>query len=262
MARNKWRKWTNNPLKSKMNVIGPVSKNEDVLLNEFKLLRSELTRMQSAAKKRIARSHESGVVNLLDITVGVRESATKTTDFKKMAKRKQVEEITKLRKVVTNLQRAMDSPCSSLEGMREYLEETKKINTRNPTKGERTIMQTFYDKFRYITDNGTEDNNGNQNSYNAIQREDKYNSVQELMDAIDADKNLTDDERADLKRFLRQKLNGDKPDYDSQIPGMSIEEILEKYPEYQKYMRQVEQTAIAKFNMDSANLTNSTIHIF
>ena len=262
MARNKWRKWTNNPLKSKMNVMGPVSRNENVLLDEFKLLRSELTRIQSAAKKRIARSHKSGVVNLLDITVGVGESATKTTDFKKMAKRKQVEEITNLRKVVTNLQRAMDSPFSSLEGMRQYLEDTKKINTRNPTKGERTIMQTFYDKFRYITNNGTEDNNGNQNSYKALQSEDKRNSVQELMDAIDTDKNLTDDEKEDLKKFLRQKLNGDKPDYDSQIPGMDIEEILEKYPEYQKYMRQIEQTAIANFSMNSDNFANSSTHIF
>ena len=262
MARNKWRKWTNNPLKSKMNVMGPVSRNENVLLDEFKLLHSELTRIQRAAKKRIARSHESGVVNLLDITVGVRESATKITAFKKMTKRKQVEEITKLRKVVINLQRAMDSPFSSLEGMRQYLEDTKKINTRNPTKGERTIMRTFYEKFKYITNNGTEDNNGNQNSYKAIQKEDKRNSVQELMDAIDADKNLTDDEKEDLKRFLRQKLNGDKPDYDSQIPGMDIEEILEKYPEYQKYMRQVEQTAIANFNMNSNNLANSSTHIF
>ena len=231
-------------------------------IDEFRSLRAELTRMQSAAKKRIARSHAAGLVSLLDITVGVRDSAIKTTDFKKMAKRNQVEEITKLRKVVTNLQHAMDSPFSSLEGMRQYLEDTKKIDTRNPTKGERTIMQTFYEKFRYITNNGTEDNNGNQNSYKALQNADKHNSVQELMDAIDANKNLTDGEKEDLIRFLRQKLNGDKPDYDSQIPGMSIEEIIEKYPEYQKYMRQVEQTAIANFNMAPSNLTNSTTTIF
>lgn len=258
MARNKWKKWTNNPLKSKMNVIGPVSKNEDVLLNEYKALRAEVSRMQSAAKKRIARSHAAGFVNLLENIDQVKQSYTKVKDFQRLAKKKQQEEIIALREVVTDLQTALDRPFSSLEGMRDYLEKFKKVNTRNPNNAEKTIIQAFYDKFRWSADN----NESNLEANKSIQQYEAHLKVEELMDAIDADTTLTDDEKEDLQRFLRQKLMGDKPDYDSQIPGMSIEEILEKYPEYQKYVRKMEQTAIAKFNLDSANLTNSPTNIF
>ena len=250
MARNKWRKWTNNPLKRK---IGPLS-----TIDEFKALRAEVTRMQSAAKKRIARSHAAGLVNLLENIDQVKQSYTKVKDFQTLDKKKQREEITALREVVKDLQTALDRPFSSLEGMRDYLEKFKKVNTRNPNNAEKTIIQAFYDKFRWSADN----NESNLGANRSIEQYDAHVKVVELMDAIDADPNLTDDEREDLKRFLRQKLNGDKPDYDSQIPGMSIEEIIEKYPEYQKYVRKLEQTAIAKFNMDSANLTNSTTTIF
>ena len=250
MARNKWRKWTNNPLKYK---IGPLS-----TIDEFKALRAEVTRMQSAAKKRIARSHAAGFVNLLENIDQVKQSYTKVKDFQKLDKKKQREEVTALREVVKDLQTALDRPFSSLEGMRDYLEKFKKVNTRNPNNAEKTIIQAIYDKFRW----SAEDDESNLGANRSIEQYDAHAKVQELMDAIDADKNLTDDEKEDLKRFLRQKLNGDKPDYDSQIPGMLIEEIIERYPEYQKYMRQVEQTAIANFNMDSANLTNSTTTIF
>lgn len=249
MARNKWKKWTNNPLKYR---IGPLS-----TIDEFRLLRAEVTRMQSAAKKRIARSHAAGFVNLLENIDQVRQSYTKVRDFQKLDKKKQREEVEELREVVKNLQTVLDRPFSSLEGMRDYLEKFKKVNTRNPNNAEKTIIQAFYDRFRW-----SDNDESNLGANRSIEQYDAHAKVQELMDAIDADTNLTDDEKADLKRFLRQKLIGDKPDYDSQIPGMSIEEIIEKYPEYQKYVRKLEQAAIAKFNMDSANLTNSTTSIF
>lgn len=258
MARNKWRKWTNNPLKSKMNVIGPVSKNEDVLLDEFKALRAEVSRMQSAARKRIARSHAAGRINLLENIDQVQKSYTKVRDFQKLAKKKQQKEIIALREVVTDLKTALDRPLSSLEGMRNYLEKFKKVNTRNPDNAEKTIIQAFYDKFRWSADN----DKSNVDAIRSIEQYDAHARVEELMDAIDSSTTLTDDEKADLKRFLRQKLMGDKPDYDSQIPGMSIEEIIEKYPEYQEYARKLEHTAIAKFDADPANFTNSTINIF
>ena len=79
MARNKWRKWTNNPLKYK---IGPLS-----TIDEFKALRAEVTRMQSAAKKRIARSHAAGFVNLLENIDQVKQSYTKVKDFQKLDKK-------------------------------------------------------------------------------------------------------------------------------------------------------------------------------
>lgn len=250
MARNKWRKWTNNPLKYK---IGPLS-----TIDEYRALRAEVTRMQSAAKKRIARSHAAGYVNLLENIDQVKQSYTKFKDFEKLDKKKQREEVTALREVVKDLQTALDRPFSSLEGMRQYLKDTKKINTRNPNNAEKTIIQAFYDKFRWSADN----NESNLGANRSIQQYDAHQKVGELMDAIDADTNLTDDEKEDLKRFLRQKLIGDKPDYDSQIPGMSIEEIIKKYPEYQKYVRDLEQAAIAKFCLDPDNLTNSTTTIF
>ena len=250
MARNKWKKWTNNPYKYKT---GPLS-----TIDEFKALRAEVTRMQSAAKKRIARSHAAGFVNLLENIEQVKQSYTKFKDFQKLDKKKQREEVAVLREVVKDLQTALDRPFSSLEGMRQYLKDTKKINTSNPNNAEKTIIQAFYDRFRWSADNAESNLDANR----SIQKYDAHEKVGELMDAIDADPNLADDEKEDLKRFLRQKLIGDKPDYDSQIPGMSIEEIIEKYPEYQKYVRKLEQAAIAKFHMDPENLTNSTTTIF
>lgn len=250
MRRNNWTKWVNNPLKYKITALSTA--------DEFTMLRAEVTRMQSAAKKRIARSHAAGLVNLLENIEQVKQSPMKVRDFQRLSKKEQREEIIAMRGVITDLETALNRPLSSLQGMRDYLENVKKINTSNPNNAEKTMIQTFYDKFRWSDD----PNKSNLEANKTIVQYEAHLKIQELMDAIDADTNLTDDEKADLKRFLREKLEGDKPDYDSQIPGMSIEEIVEKYPEYQKYVRKLEQTAIAKFNMDSANLTNSTTNIF
>lgn len=250
MRRNNWTKWVNNPLKYKITALS--------IADEFKMLRAEVTRMQSAAKKRIARSHEAGFVNLLENIEQVKQSPMKVRDFQKLSKKEQREEIIAMRGVITDLETVLNRTLSSLQGMRDYLENVMKINTSNPNNAEKTMIQAFYDRFRWSDDPHKSNLEANKN----IVQYEAHLKVQELMDAIDADTTLSDDEKADLKRFLRQKLMGDKPDYDSQIPGMSIEEILEKYPEYQKYVRELEQTAIAKFNMDSANLTNSTTTIF
>ena len=250
MRRNNWTKWVNNPLKYK---IGPLS-----TIDEFKALRAEVSRMQSAAKKRIARSHAAGFVNLLENIDQVKQSYITVKDFQKLAKKKQREELIAIREVVTDLQTALDRPFSSLQGMRDYLKNVKKINTSNPTNAEKTMMQAFYDKFRWSGDPHESNLEANKN----IVQYEAHLKVQELMDAIDADTTLSDDEKADLKRFLRQKLIGDKPDYDSQIPGMSIDEIIEKYPEYRKYVRRLEQAAIAKFNLNPDNFSNSPTNIF
>lgn len=230
----KFEKWTNIP---KADSIGP----HDVA-EEFELLRREKMRLRGISKKRIERSKEQGFDNIL---IGVDRTIPMTVkELQALPKQRQYDELEALRSEVDDLHKALNRQLSTVSGIKAYLTEHKGINFSKPlTSGEQTIVQAF-------------------NTNTDLVMLQAHLSIQELMDDIDASTDLSDDEKEDLKRFLRQKLNGDKPDYDSQIPGMTIEEIIEKYPEYQDVLRKAEEAAIANFNMDSANLTNSTTTIF
>lgn len=229
MARNKFEKWLNNPLKYK---IGPLS-----TIDEFAMLRKEMMRLRSIADKRIERSTEAGFDNIL---IGIDRTKPMTNkELKSLPKQKQRKELDKLRENVTELQKAMEKQLSSLSGTKEYLTATKGIDFSTPlTSAEKTIISTFKTN----------------NNFADLQ---KHIDVQELIDAIDARTDLSDDEKADLKKFIRQKLEGEILDYDAAIPGMSIEELLEKYPEYQRILEESEAKIAARFDSNSNNFNDS-----
>lgn len=229
MARNKFERWLNNPLKYKT---GPLS-----TIDEFAMLRKEMMRLRSIAEKRIKRSSEAGFDNIL---IGTNRTKPMTNkELQSLPKQKQREELTKLRENVTALQNAMEKQLSTLSGIKKYLTATKGIDFSTPlTSAEKTIINTFKTNTNFAD----------------LQ---KHISVQELMDAIDARTDLSDDEKTDLENFIRQKLEGEALDYDAAIPGMSIEELLEKYPEYQKILRESEAKIAARFDSDPNNFNDS-----
>lgn len=226
MAR-KFEKWINNPLKYK---IGPLS-----TIDEFAMLRKEMVRLSSIAEKRIKRSSEAGYDNILKDTDLTKPMTSK--EFRALPKQKQREELTTLRKNVTTLQKTMEKQLSSLSGVKEYLTAKRGIDFSTPlTSAEKTIINDFKTNFTNLQ---------------------KHFDVKELMDAIDARTDLSDDEKTDLKNFIRQKLEGEILDYDAAIPGMSIEELIEKYPEYQRILKESEANIAAKFDSDPNNFNDS-----
>lgn len=229
MARKKFERWLNNPLKYK---IGPLS-----TIDEFAMLRKERVRLLSVAEKRIKRSTEAGFDNIL---IGMDRTKPMTNkELKALPKQKQREELDNLREKVTDLQKALEKPLSSLSGTKEYLTAAKGIDFSTPlTSAEKTIISTFKTN----------------NNFADLQ---KHIDVQELMDAIDARTDLSDDEKTDLKTFIRQKLEGEMLDYDAAIPGMSIEELLEKYPEYQRILKESEAKIAKIFDSNSNNFNDS-----
>lgn len=226
MAR-KFEKWINNPLKYK---IGPLS-----TIDEFAMLRREMVRLSSIAEKRIKRSSEAGFNNILKDADMPKPMTNK--EFRALPRQKQRDELTTLRKNVTALQTKMEKQLSSISGTKAYLKTKKGIDFSTPlTSAEETIINEFKTNFTNIQ---------------------KNLDVKELMDAIDARTDLSDSEKTDLKNFIRQKLEGEILDYDAAIPGMSIEELIEKYPEYQRILKESEAKIAAKFDSDPNNLTNS-----
>ena len=226
MAR-KIERWINNPLRYK---IGPLS-----TIDEFAMLRTEMVRLSSMAEKRIKRSSEAGYDNILKDTDMTKPMTNK--EFRSLPKQKQRDELTTLRKNVTALQKTMEKPLSSLSGVKKYLTANKGIDFSTPlTSAEKAIINEFKTNFTNTQ---------------------KHLDVKELMDAIDARTDLSDDEKTDLKNFIRQKLEGEILDYDAAIPGMSIEELIEKYPEYQRILKESEAKIAAKFDSDPNNFNDS-----
>lgn len=229
MARNKFERWLNNPLKYK---IGPLS-----TVDEFAMLRKEMMRLRNIAEKRIKRSSEAGFDNILISTNRTKPMTNK--ELKSLSKQKQREELAKLRENVNELQKAMEKQLSTLSGTKEYLTATRGIDFSTPlTSAEKTIISAFKTNTNFAD----------------LQ---KHISVQELIDAIDARTDLSDDEKADLKNFIRQKLEGEILDYDAAVPGMSIEELIEKYPEYQRILKESEAKIAAGFDSNPNNFNDS-----
>lgn len=226
MAR-KFEKWINNPLKYK---IGPLS-----TIDEFAMLRKEMVRLSSIAQKRIERSSEAGFDNILKDANMTKPMTNK--EFRALPKQTQRDELTTLRENVTALQTKMEKQLSSLSGVKEYLTAKKGIDFSTPlTSAEKTIIDEFKNNFTNVQ---------------------KHYDVKALMDAIDARTDLSADEKTDLKNFIRQKLEGEILDYDAAIPGMSIEELIDKYPEYQRILKESEAKIAAKFDSDPNNFNDS-----
>lgn len=219
---------------------------------EYYRVRKEFMRVRANALKRIKRSENAKFDNVLamyELSV-----PTPNEDFQTMPALKQDRKLAELKEDLANLKQAMTSELSTLKGIKaEFTKRTgyEPIFTgpqfTTYTAQRRTAIGHALEKF-------------NQNIYGIQQNLE----VKKLMDSIDARTDLTDEAKEALKILIRQKLDGDKPDYDDAIPGMTIQEILEKYPHMWQRAKELEQQSIEalKNSIDAESLISDDAEVF
>lgn len=219
---------------------------------EYYRLRKEFMRVRANALKRIKRAENAmfdNVLSMYELSI-----PTSNEDFQTMPALKQHKKLAELKEDLSNLKGAMNSELATLRGIKA--EFTKRTGYEPVFKGpqfdthsarRRTAIGHALEKF-------------NQNIYGIQQNIE----VQKLMDSIDARTDLTDEAKKELKILIRQKLDGDKPDYDDAIPGMTIQEILEKYPKMWERAKELERESIEalKNSIDAESLISDDAEVF
>lgn len=199
---------------------------------EYYRVRKEFMRVRANALKRIKRAGAAGFDNVLamyELSI-----PTLNEDFQAMPESRQSRKLSELKTDLSNLQKAMNSELSNLRGI--------KAEFKSRTGYDPIFTGPRFDAYsdRNKTAIARELEKFNRNIYGIQQ----HLEVEKLMDSIDDRTDLTDEAKEELKRLIRLKLDGDKPDYDDSIPGMNIEEIIERFPEIWKKAKELEQQSI------------------
>lgn len=219
---------------------------------EYYRVRKEFMRVRANAIKRIKRAENAKFDNVLamyELSI-----PTSNEDFQTMPALKQGRKLAELKEDLSNLKGAMNSELANLKGIKA--EFTKRTGYEPIFTGPQ--FTTYSAQRRTAIGHALE--KFNQNIYGIQQNIE----VQKLMDSIDARTDLTEEAKAALKILIRQKLDGDKPDYDDAIPGMTIQEILAKYPEMWQRAKELEQESIEalKNSIDAESLISDDANVF
>lgn len=199
----------------------------DKLYGEFRKKRKELQRLRSIYKKRAARATEARLfeftylsqINNINLGYKVDEKGKIEEDNFSLAKFKasdqyhQKQLLIQAQDKVKYLKNVLDSPMSSLRGMKDLIKKDLKLDRMAKLNMNSAAVRAKLDSFRKSPEGAF-----------------KHAKVSQLMEAIDARKDLKNDEKTTLKNLIRIKLSRrEKVTYDSSYLewDVDIEEVLE-----------------------------------
>lgn len=196
----------------------------DKLYNDFYWKRKELQRLRSIYKKRAERAKAAGLFEstylsqIDNITLGyeikndgsIEKDNFSLETFNASDQYHQKQLLIQAERKVNYLKKVLDNPMSSLRGMKDILKKDLKTNKLDMNSAQ---VRAKLSSFRERPEGAF-----------------KHAKVVQLMEAIDARKDLTNDEKATLKTLIRTRLSRrEKVDYDSSFIewDVDIEEILQ-----------------------------------
>ena len=197
---------------------------KDNLYTEFREQTKEIQRLRSIYRKRAERAKEAGLFEstylsqIDDISLGYKvKKDGKTIEgdnfsakaFKAMSEYDKKQMIIQAEKKVDYLTKTLANPMSSLKGVKDFLKKELKMNKLDMSS------KTVSTKLTNIRQN--------------LEGYYKHANMTRLMEAIDARTDLTDDEKDEMKKLIRARLDkDDKVNYDSWMLewDVDIEEIL------------------------------------
>lgn len=211
----KFERWVNNPYKRK---IGPQSMDK-----EYEAYRKEVMRIRDIANKRIGRSKAQGFDNIL-IQMD-RRVPMSNREFKGLSKAEKSVELQKIKSRTKDMWNFMDLSTSTVGGFKSMVDDIIKTGKLGMMKFEGLQGLSYSVAFKVIQSR-IEANLAGMTAFDKTQR---------LFDEIDADPELTDDEKRDIKEYIRALLEGEYFDYD-QAYYFTIDEIKRMLPEIKDKM--------------------------
>ena len=206
----KFERWVNNPLKRK---VGPSSMDK-----EYEAYRKEVMRMRDIAKKRIERSSTQGFDNIL--MQMDRRIPMSNAEFRGLSKEEKAIELKKIKSRTKDMWDFMDLSTSTVGGFKGMIDNIIKTGRLGIMKFEGLNGLSYSDAFKYVQSR-IEANLAGMTALDKTQR---------LFDEIDADPELTDDDKRDIKKYIRALLEGEYFDYD-QAYYYTVDEIKRMLPD-------------------------------
>lgn len=210
----------------------------DKLYGEFRKKRKELQRLRSIYKKRADRATEAKLFEftylsqLDDINLGYRvdkngkieEDNFSLAKFKASDQYHQKQLLIQAENKLKYLKSVLDNPMSSLRGMKDLIKKDLKLDRLAKLDMNSAAVRAKLSSFR----------NSPEGAY-------KHAKVVQIMEAIDARKDLKNDEKTTLKNLIRIRLSKrEKVEYDGSYLewDVDIEELLEDPKEFMKKLSQ------------------------
>ena len=206
----KFERWVNNPYKRK---VGPSSMDK-----EYEAYRKEVMRLRNIAKKRIERSSTQGFDNIL--MQMDRRIPMSNAEFRSLSKEEKAIELNKIKSRTKDMWDFMDLSTSTVGGFKGMIDNIIKTGRLGIMKFEGLQGLNYSDAFKVIQSR-IEANLAGMTALDKTQR---------LFDEIDADPELTDDDKRDIKKYIRALLEGEYFDYD-QAYYYTVDEIKRMLPD-------------------------------
>lgn len=204
----------------------------DKLYGEFRKKRKELQRLRSIYRKRADRAEAAKLIEFTylsqidNINLGykvdkngkIEEDNFSLAKFKASDQYHKEQLLNQAQAKVKYLKSVLDNPMSSLRGMKDLIKKDLKLDRLVKLDMNSATVRAKLDSFRKSPEGAF-----------------KHAKVTQLMEAIDARKDLKDDEKATLKTLIRTRLSKrEKVDYDSSFLewDVDIEEVLKDPKEY------------------------------
>ena len=199
----------------------------DKLYGEYRKKTKELQRLRSIYKKRAERAKDAGLLEftylsqLDNINLGykvdkygkIEEDNFSSRKFKASDQYHKEQLLIQAQDKVKYLKGVLDNPMSSLRGMKDLIKRDLKLDRMAKLDMNSAAVRAKLSSFRQSPEGAF-----------------KHAKVAQLMEAIDARKDLTNDEKTTLKNLIRIKLSKrEKVKYDSSFLewDVDIEEVLE-----------------------------------
>ena len=204
----------------------------DKLYSEFRAKTKELQKLRSIYRKRAKRAEDAGLFEftylsqLDNINLGykvdekgkIEEDNFSSRKFKASDQYHQKQLLIQAQDKVNYLKSVLDNPMSSLRGMKDLIKKDLKLDRMVKLDMNSSAVRAKLKTFR-----------------SNLEGSFKHGKLIQLMEAINARKDLTDDEKYTLKTLIRTRLSKrEKVDYDSSILkwDVDIEEVLEDPKKY------------------------------